>query len=125
MSYQPSQQVLEKYADVLVNFALGGGKGIKPGETVMLIVPELAMPMLSILERVVLKSGGNPLVWILPDNQTIRNRSKIFYENATSEQLAFIPKHLYNGIVEECDHSIFMYVEPDAQALAGIEGSKV
>ncbi len=27
--YQPSQKLLEKYADVLVNFALGSGKGIK------------------------------------------------------------------------------------------------
>ena len=31
MSFTPSQQVLERYADVLINFALGGGAGIKAG----------------------------------------------------------------------------------------------
>jgi hypothetical protein len=34
MSYTPSKQILDKYADVMVNFALGGGKGIKKGDVV-------------------------------------------------------------------------------------------
>ena len=34
MSFTPSQQVLERYADVLINFALGGGEGIAVGTAV-------------------------------------------------------------------------------------------
>jgi hypothetical protein len=36
MSYQPPNEILEKYAKVLVNFALNGGEGIKPGDVVRL-----------------------------------------------------------------------------------------
>ena len=32
MTYTPNQEVLDKYADVLVNFALNNCKGIKKGE---------------------------------------------------------------------------------------------
>jgi len=32
--YQPSQNILEKYADLLVNFALGQDEGINEGEVV-------------------------------------------------------------------------------------------
>ena len=39
MSYEPSVEVLEKYAKVLVDFALGGGKGIKKGDFVYLQSP--------------------------------------------------------------------------------------
>src|SRR5437588_515806 len=39
MSYVPSNEVLERYADVLVGFALGGGTGIKAGESVRVVAP--------------------------------------------------------------------------------------
>ena len=32
--YKPSKKFLENYADILVNFALGEGKGIKKGDVV-------------------------------------------------------------------------------------------
>jgi len=31
MDYSPPQEILEKYARVLVNFALNSGKGVKKG----------------------------------------------------------------------------------------------
>ncbi|HXY17811.1 MAG TPA: hypothetical protein VEH48_00085 [Candidatus Nitrosopolaris sp.] len=39
MAFTPSEEILDKYAKVLVNFALGGSKGIKPGEVVYLQSP--------------------------------------------------------------------------------------
>ena len=33
-TYKPSKEIIERYAHVLVNFALGGGKGIKKGDVV-------------------------------------------------------------------------------------------
>jgi len=56
--YQPSQKILEKYADVLVNFALGGGGGIKKGETVRLTVYDIAKPFYTELRRAI-------LLWVL------------------------------------------------------------
>jgi len=40
MPYNPPQKILKNYADVLVNFALGGGTGIKKGEVVVKLDPE-------------------------------------------------------------------------------------
>lgn len=48
--YVPNEKILEKYADVLVNFALGGGKGVKKGEVVFLQVPEVKI-MLMVLNH--------------------------------------------------------------------------
>ena len=60
--YKPSDEILEKYANVLVNFALNSGKGIKKGEVVFVQVPECAKPMLIALQRAILKAGGNMIL---------------------------------------------------------------
>ncbi len=44
--YQPSPDILKKYADVLVKFALWSGKGVQKGEVVYLVVLECAKPIL-------------------------------------------------------------------------------
>ena len=36
--YKPSQKILDKYADVLVNFALNSGAGVKKGEVVRAVI---------------------------------------------------------------------------------------
>jgi len=56
MSYQPSGTILEKYAKVLVNFALGGGTGIKPGDVVYLQSPLSALPFYRALRKTILDS---------------------------------------------------------------------
>lgn len=65
--YTPPTHILDRYADVLINFALGGGAGIKAGDVVLLCVPECARPMLQPLHDAVLRSGGHPVVDIVPD----------------------------------------------------------
>ena len=37
-SYKPSEEILDKYANVLINFALNNGEGVKEGEVVFLSV---------------------------------------------------------------------------------------
>ena len=66
--YTPSKKILEKYANVLVNFALGGGKGVKKGEVVFLQVPESAKPLLYELRAAILKAGAYTITEYLPDN---------------------------------------------------------
>ena len=52
MSYVPPQEILERYADVLINFALGGGHGVQPGEVVRIASAESAKPPVTrLLER--------------------------------------------------------------------------
>ena len=53
--YEPSPEILEKYADVLINFALNDCTGVKKGQTVFLQVHESGKPMLVALRKAVLK----------------------------------------------------------------------
>ena len=59
MAYIPNQKILEKYANVLVNFALNSGKGIKKGDTVLVQVGESARPLYIEIMKAVWKKGGN------------------------------------------------------------------
>ena len=118
--YKPSQEILDKYADVLVNFALGSGKGIEKGEVVLLQVPECAKPMLLSLQKAVLKAGGHYIVNYLPD-ETARN----FYELAEDHQLEFFPEKMLRGRVEEMDHMIHIEATTNLKELEGIHPAKI
>ncbi len=115
MTYQPSPEILEKYADVLVNCALGSGKGIKKGEVVLVQVPECAKPLLIALQKKILQAGGHYLTQFLPD-ETERQ----FYELAQEHHLDFFPSKLLKGRVDEMDHSIFIIAETNKKELQGI-----
>ncbi|MEK6895056.1 MAG: aminopeptidase [Nanoarchaeota archaeon] len=118
--YQPSQEILDKYADVLVNFALDDGKGIKKGATVLVNVPECAKPILISLRRTILKAGGNPIIQYLPDDI-----AKEFYELASDKQIKFFPKKYLKGLVNQIDNSIAIIADTDLKELEGIEPRKI
>lgn len=120
MNIPVSEEILEKYADVLVHYALGGGVGVKKGETVLLQVPECAKPMLVALRRSVLKAGAHAIVQLIPDDMT-----REFFELASDEQISFFPSAYMKGIVDAMDHSIYMLAETDKHELKGIEPSKI
>lgn len=118
--YTPNTKILERYADVLVNFALGGGSGIKAGEVVLLCVPECARPMLQPLHDAVLRAGGHPVVDIIPDGL-----QRSFFTLANHDQINYRPMKRLLGTVEDCDHRLYMIAEHEKYELAGIDGSKV
>jgi len=118
--YSPSTQILQRYADILVNFALGGGDGIKAGEVVLLCVPECARPMLQPLHDAVLKSGGHPVVDIIPDGL-----QRSFFQHANDGQIEYRPMKRLLGTVDDCDHRLYIIAEHEKYELAGIDGGKV
>lgn len=120
MLYTPSDIILEKYAKVLIDFALWDGKGIRKNDVVFLQVPECAKPLLIQLRRAVLKSGGNPITQFLPDNI-----ARDFYELATDEQLSFFPKQYLRGKVDDMDHAVGILAEVNKQELKGISPEKI
>ncbi len=120
MTYQPSEALLDKYADVLINFALNSGEGVKPGEVVQLRVTEAAKPLLVALRRAVLKAGAHPLVFYTPDDF-----AREFYELANEEQLSFFAEKYYRGTVDQIDHTVAILAETDKQELAGIPSKKI
>ena len=114
--YRPSQKILDKYADVLVKFALNSGKGVKPGEVVFLQVPESAKPLLISLQRSVLKSGAHAIIHYLPDEM-----SREFYQLASPDQLKFFPATYLKGRVTQADHFIMVLAETNYHELEGID----
>ena len=58
MNYTPPQEILDRYADVLVNFALGGGTGIKAGDVVRVVGSESSKPLYLALHRAVWAAGA-------------------------------------------------------------------
>jgi len=120
MSYQPSEELLEKYADVMINFALNGGEGVKKGEVVQLRVSEVAKPLLVALRRAVLKAGAHPIIFYTPDDF-----AREHYELASDEQLSFFPKKFLKGLVDEIDHTVAVLSETDKKELDGIDSGKI
>lgn len=118
--YQPSNEILEKYADVLVNFALNSGQGVRPGEVVLLNIPEAAKSLLIHLHRAVLKCGAHPIIEYIPDGI-----SRDFFEIASPDQVNFFPKHLLKGKVQQADHFLFILAETDLHELEGVDPKKI
>ena len=114
--YTPSKKILEKYADVMVNFACNSGKGIKKGEVVLIQVPEAAKPILVELYRAVLKAGAHPIIQYIPDGM-----GRDFYKLANEEQIKFFPAKYIKGRIDQIDHSIGMIAETDMHELEGVD----
>lgn len=120
MDYSPPQEILEKYARVLVNFALNSGKGVKKGEVVRLIVSECAKPLYITLRNQILRSGAHSLTFYLPDDV-----SRSFFELANDEQLKFFPEKYFKGLTDDIDHSIAIISETNLHELEGIDPNKI
>ena len=116
----PSKEILEKYAQVLVNFALNSGKGVKKGEVVRLVVSEAAKPLYIALRDQVLISKAHPLTFYQPDDI-----ARGLYELSDDSQLKFFPKNLMKGLVEDIDHSISIISETNKHELEGIDPEKI
>ena len=128
--YTPSERILKNYADVLVNFALGGGKGIKKGEVVRVSASESAKPLFLAVHNAIVDAGGHMLSHYAPDDEQgdkRRNESftRYFYEHAQPHQIAYFPKRYLKGVVQEMDHSLFILAEKDPHALKGVDPKKI
>lgn len=116
----PSQEILERYAQILINFALREGRGIKPGDLVYLQIPECAKPLLKELQIAILKAGGHYITQFMADDMT-----RHFYEHANDDQLRFFPEKYLKGRVEQADHFVTIIAETDKRELRGIDPKKI
>jgi aminopeptidase len=122
MSYKPSEQILEKYAKVLVNFALGGGKGIKPGDTVFLQASLSSLPFYRALKKVIFDSGGLMIASLADDMDGF---GRYFFDNATHEQLTAFPAAYHKGLVAVVDHRIAVLADHDVHELDKVDPKKI
>lgn len=119
-NYQPSPQIIQNYADVLINFALNSGKGVQKGEVVQVSVPDIAKPMAGALQNTLLKAGAHPMVRLLPTGF-----DKDFYDLASDEQLSFLPKKYLKQRVNLIDHSVSIIADPNPEELKEVDPQKI
>jgi len=124
-NYQPSEKALERYAQVLVRFALNSGRGVKKGEVVRVSAEESAKPLYFAVQKEVLKAGAHMIGNYLPDNDQNYNFSRSFFELARPDQLDFFPQKYLKGLANEIDHNISIISEADKQFLAGVDPKKM
>jgi len=118
--YQPDESILHKYADVLVNFALNSGEGVKPGEVVQIVVPDVAKRLGLALQTAVLRAQAHPMIRLLPTGF-----DKDFFEEASEDQLTFFPKEYFKARADLIDHQIGIIAEPDPEELKSVDHSKI
>lgn len=122
--YTPSKKILEKYADVMVNYALHGGKGIKKGEVVMLQGSEATKPLFAEIYKMIIKKGAHviPFYSISDPKYSLE---KIYYEHSNRTQDTFFPEDFYKGLIHTIDHRIYIHAEEDSQLLKNVDSKKI
>src|SRR5260370_8138444 len=113
MAYGPGTGTLERYASVLVDFALGGGAGIEQGDVVRVSAPESAKPLYLELCRAVWRAGGNVIGGYLPGEEQPGGGSSDFFELASDAPIPHFPAHYPRGLVDEMAHQVAPLCHPD------------
>jgi aminopeptidase len=125
VGYEVPHQYVERYADLLVNYALGAGQGIARGDVVWVQAPESAKPLYAELCRAVWRAGGMTISGYRPDADAETNLERDFYEIASEEQIARFLERYMRGIVDEVDHLIQVEAEADPHALSATDPGKI
>ena len=123
--YIPSKKLLEKYADVIVNFALGSGNGIKKGEVVRVVAHECSKPLYGEVCKAIWRAGGHVIGNYRPDADEYFNHEAEFFLNAEDHQISYFPSKLMKGLIDEIDHMVFILGETNKHALEGIDPQKI
>jgi aminopeptidase len=117
MSYEPTPEILEKYAKVLVNFALNSGKGIKQGDVIRLSSPLSALPFYRALKKQIINSGGLIINGLYDDMD--EGSAKYFYEHAKEAGLSL--EEYWDQIIKACYLDEKDPVEANRKAMYEVE----
>ena len=118
--YTPSNIILSKYADVLINFALNSGNGIKKGEVVYLVTQLPGLPLAHEVVKKIVDAGGHPMVKIIDDKFQV-----IELQNGSDEQLSYYPKKYYSGLADTIDHWVRILSDEDPMFLKKCDPTKI
>jgi aminopeptidase len=125
MAYTPPAEILDRYASVLVDFALGGGEGVQPGEVVRVVAPESAKPLYAALNRAVWRAGAHAIGSYQPDDDPEVNLARDFYELASEQQLDYFPGAYMRGLVDQIDHQVTVIAPGDPRSLDTVDPARI
>ncbi len=118
--FVPDKQILENYAKVLIDFALGKGQGIKEKQIIYLQYDTEALPLALTVYKRILEKGAYPMVKNIDENF-----QKVMFENAQDHQLKFFPKKYTRSLVDTIDHRIYLIAPTDPFLLKNINPKKI
>ena len=113
-------KILTNYAKVMIDFALGKGKGIKKGKIVYLIYDIEAKPLALAIFKRILEKGGYPMV-----RSADEDFEKAMFEIASDDQLRFFPKKYFKTLVKTIDHRLYLMAPKDPFLLKNIDSRKI
>lgn len=122
---KPDDNLLKKYAQVMVLYAVNHGKGINRGDTVFLVGQECSKDLFMAIAKEIYDAGGNLITNYLPDSVRDNSLSRHLLENGDDDQLSFFAKPYWQGLVDAVDHIVFIIAEPDIHVLEGVASSKI
>lgn len=120
-SYTPSEDILCKYAEVLVNFALNWWKWIQIWETVWLRIMQTALPLLPHIQKAILKAWGNLYINFVPQYWFDKN----FYTYANDQQIQHHFPQIAHAILNSIDHEMVIHSPSDLKELQHIDMQKI
>jgi aminopeptidase len=118
--YTPSQKILENYAKVMIDFALGKGMGVQKGQVVYLQYDIDALPLALTVYKRILQKGAYPMVRGIDENF-----EKIMFQNASDDQLKFFPKKYTKSLVDTINHRIYLIAPTNPFFLKNIDPKKI
>lgn len=124
-TFIPEPKLIQKYAEVMVNYALGNGRGLKPGETVFLVGQECTKPLFIAIRNEIYRQGGNVLTRYLPDDTYRYGLNRSLIELGTEEQLKHFASNHWQGIASDTQHILFILSEPDIHSMKGLDAKRV
>lgn len=125
MAYTPSLEILERYADLLVNFALNDGRGVPRGAVVWVKSPDNAKPLYVEVSRAVWRAGGHVLEDYSPSDDGEYKLMRDFYELASETQLDFFAERYWRGLLDQADCVLQIRSSTDPHALRDVAPEKI
>lgn len=118
--FHPSQEIIAKYADLLVKFALNGGEGVREKEVVQAMIPDVAKPLYPELLRAILESGAYPKLHLIATEV-----DRVFFEKANDDQLVFFPEKYKRAEADLIDHQISIIAEANPRELESVDPKRL
>ncbi|HTW11471.1 MAG TPA: aminopeptidase [Solirubrobacteraceae bacterium] len=124
MTYVPPQEILERYARLLINYAPRHGEGIRPGDVVRVMAEIEARPLADEVCKAVWRSGGHVINFGHLPGGDQSHLSPTFFAMASDEQIRWFPAKLLRGLTDEMTHELVIYSDGDPHMLDGVSPEK-
>jgi aminopeptidase len=125
MAYEPSPEVIDRYAQVLVRFGIGDGAGVQPGQTVEVIGSEEVKPLFAAVCRAIWHLGGNVIQSLEMTADARFNLEKDFFEIASDAQLDHFTAKYSRGRIDEIDAFIYVDGSDYPRAMADVDPQRM